>query len=368
MTVSSGATLEFADAIVSSGATFKAGSGSLVTVSGARVFAGADLTTLSASVLAGGTLEVLSGGAASATTVSSGGRVTVAGGGTASGGTVLAGGVLSGAGTLAGVLSDQGVVDAASVGTGAELNVLAGGVASAVKVGPGGEFAILAGGIASAATLAAGGTLIDNGSLVYAGATSFTLAGNLSGGGLLAEDGSGRLVLSGAATGFSGTAVISGGVIELADADGLGSAAVMFSGTKSVTLQLDAAAEPASGAKFADALVNFHATNDRLDVAGQSFVSGAKATVSGGVLTLQDGSYTAQFTLQGTVASKYVVGKDSTGGTIIHALAGSSPMAIIQAAAAFHAGAAGATSRDTASVIPGHPGLTTPHGATHRHL
>ena len=252
---------------------------------------------------------------------------------------------------LLGAVGDAGAADALTIASGATLNVLSGGAASAVKVASGGRLVIAAGATAATLGLAAGGALVDQGALTYSGAASATLAGALSGAGALIEDGPGRLAISGSTAGFTGSAVLSGGVIELAVAGGLGSGSVVFAAAKTATLQIDAAARPASGGTFAATLISFDSTLDRVDLAGLAFVSGAKATVKGDVLTLRDGTYTAAFTLGGTLASGYVVSNDGAGGTLIRARA-STAGAIVNAAAAFDPPRAVAAPHTPAPVAP----------------
>lgn len=331
---SSGATLELVGPVISSGSLRVGPVASAMTVSGVTLQAGAGLTTTAAVLGAGGKELVGSGGVASATVVSHGGAETVsagglaiatfvaggvetalsggvaentfvasggteivASGGVASGATVSAGGLLSGAGVFTGLVDDFGAVARLKAASGAILDIEAG--ATSLNVG-----------------IMSGATLIDDGTETFSGAGPFTLDGVLSGNGVLVEDGPGVLVQSASTTSFSGTAVISSGVLELATAGGLADAPVIFAGG-SATLQLQKAAAPKSGKTFAETLSNFSGTSLGLDLRQQAYVSGASATVSSGALTVHDGGYTAHFSLAGATASSFVVASDGHGGTLI---------------------------------------------------
>jgi len=152
--------------------------------------------------------------------------------------------------------------------------------------------------------------------VLIAGAQTFK--GSLSGSGALAASGTADLILSGPGSAFAGTAVISGGTIELAAAGAIGTGSVVFAaGTASETLRIDAADAPAPGGTFANVISNFSGSNDFIDLRGVAFVSGASATVSGGVLTLVDGGKTYNFTVSGSLGSVFPVTNDGHGGTLI---------------------------------------------------
>jgi len=173
--------------------------------------------------------------------------------------------------------------------------------------------------------------VIDDGEVRISGAA--TLAGTLSGSGAVIETGGGTLVISGSDAAFDGKAAISGGTIELATSGAIGSGYVEFvePSTGSAVLQIDAADAPAAGGTFADKIVNFSGANEDIDLASIAFVSGASATVSGGVLVLSDGGATYKFTLAGGIAGAYPVLSDGHGGTLIDPKA----LAFAQTAAAF---------------------------------
>ncbi len=194
------------------------------------------------------------------------------------------------------------------------MTISSGGLASKSVVSSGGSELVNSGGVASGVTLNAGGLLTDKGSVVIAGGSVF--AGTLAGYGALTETGGGSLVLSGDGTGFSGQAVISGGVIELASANALGTGKVLFAST-SGGLRIDAADAPAAGGTFANTISNFSGANDYIDLRSIAFVSGATASVSGSTLVLTDGGNTYKFKVAGSTAALYPVLSDGSGGTLI---------------------------------------------------
>ena len=285
-----------------------------VTVSGASVQSGAEVTTVSATVISGGREIVESGGTATLTTILSGGTEILLPGATANRAFVSAGGVLSGVGALRGAVKDSGRVSGMTVVSDARLFVTVGGEEIDTRV-------------------ARGGVLLDNGTAVYSGTAAYSLAGTLSGHGLLVQDGPGVLILNGVASGFTGSAVISGGTLELATGT-LGTAPVEFAGYSAV-LQIQKKVQPRAAQTFGEAVEDFGISGEAIDLAQQAFVSGATARLSGGVLILRDGGYAARFDLTGSTAASYVVTSDGHGGTLITASSGSTALA--QAAAAFTA-------------------------------
>lgn len=329
VTVSAGARLELVSAVIASGATLAEGAVTAsTTISGATLAVGATLLTSNAIVQSGGTATV-SRAEAYGTTVSSGGMERLLAGGVASGGAVLAGGLLSGAGQILGTVSDHGRVVGPAVGRGGELEVFAGATAADVAV-------------------VAGGTLMDEGSVTDSRAGTALLAGTLTGSGRLVKVGAGLLVQSGTATGFTGSAVISGGTLELAASSGLGTGSLSFAATTgSAKLELLSPDQPATSGTFASTLSNFSLALDALDLNERSYVSGATATVSGTTLTFKDGGYVARFKLGGTVATSYTVASDGVGGTTIKPGA-DNPAAMTQAIAAF------APNASTSAILQAH--------------
>jgi autotransporter passenger strand-loop-strand repeat protein len=245
--------------------------------------------------------------------------------------------------------------------------VSAGGVTSAATVSAGGVLTVNGVGRARQTVVGAGGVLVDNGVAAWSGAGTAKFAGVLSGKGQIVEAGPGTLVLSGVETAYTGQAVVSGGVIELATASGLGTGTFDFAATTAKkTLKLDAAAAPAAGGHFAATLIDFDSSSAAyVDLADVAFAAGATATLAGKTLTLHDGAYTATFTLSGHAASKYAVLSDGAGGTEIRAGIGSTvtPL-LVHAMAAFQPKAGAAASTSSAGRVSDVVGLVSP--ARHR--
>lgn len=268
--------------------------------------------------------------------------------GVVSGGAVEAGGVLQGGGGLSGTVTDLGLVSGVSIGSGGVLRVLSGGATRGVKVEFGGVLSDEAGGVVTGGAVEDGGLLsgqgavagalrvsgggrvedvsfakgasvVDDGVVAHGGAGSMTLAAALKGSGLLLQSGPGMLSVTGPTGSFKGEAEIDGGVLALTTSAGLGGAPIAFEAgsSGSAVLALAGAARPASNGAFASELVDFDGGNEALDLAKRAYVSGATATVSSGVLTLNDGAYTASFVLGGTSAASYAVSGDGQGGTLI---------------------------------------------------
>jgi len=281
------------------------GAGDLITVeSGA-----AAIDTLVVGTLA--LLSIESGGAASGTVVAGAGVLVF---GSAALTHVSAGG--------ADYVESGGFSHDDLVLSGGLESIVSGGTASAATVSSGGTLSLA--GLAVETTVASGGTLADNGVAVWSGGATATLAGALTGGGELIEDGPGTLVLGGQSGAFDGEAIIAGGALELAAASGLGSGSVEFETARTKrTLETAAADRPPGGGTFAATLTDFDATSTFIDLAGLAFVSGARASLSGDILTLRDGGYSAAFNLAGSAANKYSVLSDGAGGTEIRAAAGS---------------------------------------------
>jgi autotransporter passenger strand-loop-strand repeat protein/autotransporter-associated beta strand protein len=297
-------------------------------------------------VVSHGGFEIVRDGVASGAVVSSGGFEIVSNGGHTSG-TVLsyygAEFVSSGGRASATVVRgggdtvwDGGVASGTVVSDGGAEDVLSGGLALETVVSSGGSELVLASGVASGLSLLSGGELVDDGAVRVAAARTFR--GAVSGSGALAVLGNGDLVLSGAGSAFAGSAVINGGTVELATSGAIGTGSVVFgAGTASETLRIDAADAPAAGGTFANVISNFSGTHDYIDLRNIAYVSGASATVSGGVLTLSDGGKTYKFTVSGSSGSVFPVTGDGHGGTLIDPqVAG-----FAQAAAAFSPTAAG---------------------------
>jgi len=250
------------------------------------------------------------------------------------------------------LLSSGGVADETTVLSGGGEYVSSGSRDNHGVVSSGGVEAIYSGGTAGDLTLISGGVLVDNGQVRVAGAG--TLAGTLSGSGVIAELGGGDLLISGAGAAFAGQAVISGGTIELGTAGALGAGSVTFvePATGSAVLQIDAADAPAAGGTFANTISNFSGASEDIDLRSIAFVAGASATISGSTLVLTDGGKTYKFKVAGTTASLYPVLSDGHGGTLIDPKA----IAFAQTAAAF----APADAAKTALVSSTSPSGQTP--------
>jgi hypothetical protein len=246
------------------------------------------------------------------------------------------------------------IFDSGAVWTLAGANTLSSGqtLRGGAHVTLSGDLEVASGGaVVDVATLS-GATLTDNGTATFDEATR--LEGTLSGGGVVFERGAATLAQSGDASAFSGTVVISGGTVRLANATGFGTAEVRYDIASSI-LALNSPALPANGGTFAEILFNFDKTGEGLDLLGRAYVSGATATLSGHNLTLVDGHYSATFTLSGTstssYASSYLVTSDGTGGTLIEAQAATPLAAAMAHAMATFAGGheiAGGTSAHVA--------------------
>jgi autotransporter passenger strand-loop-strand repeat protein len=283
-------------------------------------------------VASGGQEVVSSGGAASGTTVLSGGGVYVRVSGeifdalVSNGGKtfISSGGIASGTTLLSGgseYISSGGVARGTDITSGGQGHIDSGGIASGTTVGSHGRETISSGGEVRGLSLSAGGVVVDDGEVRIAGAA--TLGGVLSGSGVLAQTAAGDLLLSGSDAAFTGLTVIEAGTVELATAGALGTGNVQFiePTTGSAVLQIDAADAPAAGGTFANTIDDFSGANEDIDLRSIAFVSGASASVSGGVLTLTDGGKTYKFNLAGTTAGAYPVLSDGHGGTLIDPVA-----------------------------------------------
>jgi autotransporter passenger strand-loop-strand repeat protein len=356
--------------------TGRAAGGRLLTQGRENVFSGGVASEMIVS--SGGTQYVLAAGSARGTLVNSGGYQIVSLGGVASGTTVVNGGrqyvysgAIASATTISGggkdavgtavhtgveyvfdsgattgtvvssggkeLISSGGVANATKVYGGGSEYIFAGGLADGINIASGGVDRIESGGLANATmiaadgretissggevrglTLSAGGVVTDDGEVRIAGAA--TLAGSLSGSGLLVQGAAGDLLLSGSDAAFSGLTVIEAGTVEAATAGALGTGNVQFVAptTGSSVLQIDAANAPAAGGTFANTLIDFSSAGEDIDLRSIAYVSGASATVSGGVLVLTDGGKTYKFDLAGTTAGTCRVLADGHGGTLIN--------------------------------------------------
>jgi autotransporter passenger strand-loop-strand repeat protein len=277
----------------------------------------------------GSLVQVVSGGSAVPTFVSADDVLTVASGSTVSGTRVYSKGArayISGLALNTVVAADgadlvvSGSANGVRVGYGGIFED--DGAATGVQISKGGSLILDSAQAATDVTVAAGASVeIDSGSIVYSAGQQL-FAGTLKGNGNLVKDGSGVLVMQAATTGFTGDIVLSAGDVALGR-EGEASQATITYETSNVgaTLRIWAVDRPISGSIFAPTLNNFDSKFDHVDLVGLAFVSGAKATVSKGVLTVTDGAYSAAFALSGAVASRYNVVGDGAGGTLIQAAA-----------------------------------------------
>jgi autotransporter passenger strand-loop-strand repeat protein len=277
----------------------------------------------------GSLMTVASGGTAVATVVNDEDRLTVATGGLVSGTRIESENAkadIYGSAVKTSVWADgadlvvSGSANGVRVGYGGIFED--DGAATGVQISKGGSLILDSAQAATDVTVAAGASVeIDSGSIVYSAGQQL-FAGTLKGNGNLVKDGSGVLVMQAATTGFTGDIVLSAGDVALGR-EGEASQATITYETSNVgaTLRIWAVDRPISGSIFAPTLNNFDSKFDHVDLVGLAFVSGAKATVSKGVLTVTDGAYSAAFALSGAVASRYNVVGDGAGGTLIQAAA-----------------------------------------------
>ena len=296
--------------------------------------AGSSSTALlnSATILGGGALVVGSGGVGSFTNIT-GGAVQLDSGAVLSSATMRGGTLVADPGSL---------ISGLAIYSGGVATIEDSSIASSVSV-VSGTLSVGAFGETVGLTVSSGGVFIDNG-LVRVG-TQFGqpshvgLAGQITGSGLLIEEGSGTVDVTGATSAFTGELVIAGGRVELATAAGAGGGSIAFDSfiTSASTLQIDAANKPATGATYGATLIDFNNSSEHLDLVGVAFTSGATAKAAKNVLTLNDGAYTAKFTLASSRAQYYVAASDGNGGTLIRASTAGSVMPLAQAAASFSA-------------------------------
>jgi T5SS/PEP-CTERM-associated repeat protein len=123
----------------------------------------------------------------------------------------------------------------------------------------------------------------------------------------------GDVVLSNAGDNYAGTEIFIG-TLAIAASGAASSGQIMFmtGGTAESVLQVDA------GVNFNNVIAQFY-TNNAIDLQGFAFGSGVNGSISGDVLTLNDGSSTTSLTLiDGTYTDKsFVFSEDHVGGTLI---------------------------------------------------
>ncbi len=133
------------------------------------------------------------------------------------------------------------------------------------------------------------------------------------------QNGSGTLTLTGV-NNYSGGTAIDTGTLEIGAGATAGSGAITFAGT-AAELQLDA-----TQTAFANTLVNVQA-GDKVDLAGLSYASGARSSLSGSTLTVTSGSSSEQLTLSSLQTNNVAVTSDGHGGTLLSFGAPATPSA-----------------------------------------
>ena len=290
----------FGDEYISGGQSVSAVIGS----NGHMVVSGLISSTASGS---GFTSVVLASGSAIDATVSAGGTVDVYLGGTTSG-TVL----LSGSGGFYGAASESVFTGGAASGTVVNSGTaqgLDGGTTVGTVVLAGGFQEILSGTALNDA-VSAGGTVYDAGIVAYTegdGVTS-TFAGTLTASGLLVQSGPGVLDLAGTLNGFTGSAVISGGTLEMASAGAAGSATVSFAANTTGDLRIDGMAG------LTNTISGFNA-GDFIDLTGLVFAGVGIPTVSGNTVTVTEGSLSESLVIARASFSSFTLRNDGAGGT-----------------------------------------------------
>ena len=121
---------------------------------------------------------------------------------------------------------------------------------------------------------------------------------------------------------FDGGVIITSGTLEVATAGGAGPASIVFDPQGgSETLQVDAAAMPANGGIFSNALNDFSAAPTQyIDLAGLTFSSAmTSATEQDGTLQVTNGASSIGFTLGGDDSPTFNTFDDGRGGTLVTA-------------------------------------------------
>ena len=253
--------------------------------------------SISATVGSGGTLSVL-GGTATGTAVS-GGTLSVSAGGTAFG-TILAGGsekIFGGSAT--GTTVSSGAEQLLGTGSSRDTVVLSGGYQ-----------ALFNGTVAVNDTVSSGGTVSSLGELAFTEAAGITdsFTGRLLGSGALVQSGPGTLALTGTLAAFTGTAVISGGTLELTSAGAAGSSTIAFASGTGGTLQIDGTTGPAN-------TISGFSPGDVIDLASLGFTGTTAPTVSGNTVTVTEGSLTETLQIASAGYGLFRLYPDAMGGT-----------------------------------------------------
>jgi autotransporter-associated beta strand protein/autotransporter passenger strand-loop-strand repeat protein len=318
LTISAGglasATVIVGSATVSSGGTLSGG-----TISGSATLDGGAAT--GAQVASGGQLSVngqislpsmsvTQPGTASQITVSAGGEIFVNQGGVTSGTVLLAPPASASFEFTAENVNFGGAASGTVLNSGTQQNV-SGGQVSGSEISNGATQSLGGAAVALNDTVLSGGTVDDGATLLFteAAGVSSSLAGTLSGSGLLVQSGPGTLVVSADAAGFTGRTVISGGTLVLASAGAAGTAGIAFAGA--ATLVVDGAGAPAN---TISALYDI----DRIDLAGLPFSGTSSATVTGNAVTVTEGAVIETLTIaSASNDGSFTAASDGAGGTVL---------------------------------------------------
>jgi autotransporter passenger strand-loop-strand repeat protein len=289
----------------------------------------------------------MQGGAASQTTVSSGGQAIVSSGGVDTRATVSTGGVE--------IVALGGLASLTAVSSGGVLRVSSGGMTSGAVVVGGGAETVLAGGLARGTTLF-GGTEFDYGvaraTIVLSGSHERVLNHGVASASIVDSGGIEAVSSGGVAVGAKlsgGTLVISAGGAASGGVS-IGAGKLVMSGTMAAG-QVVKFAGPTGVLELAN-LGGFHAKISGLATSGQKieldgFQFGAGETVSlaqagtSGTLTVHAGAKSASLVLIGSYATgDFTLKADGHGGTYVSDPPG--PAARLVGAAAGLGGRAGA--------------------------
>ena len=300
-------------------------SGTVVQNGGRQTVYGVAVAT---TIQGGGVSVVNFNGVTTGTVIDSGGLAVVEGFGSASNTTVDAGGTivllpqaldpgfnaLAGADVVSGgvvvlspdglpVVISSGVVPGVVVGSGAGEYVWSGGSAAASLIGSGASQAVYAGGVASDTAVASGGQQnvfasgATSGTTLSSGAIATVWIGGTTHGDVVGAGGE-EDVASGGVASFATAA--SGGILAI-EPDGSAYGTLIASGGKEII-------DPGAVASLTTIAVG-----GSIELYGLVF-SGGQPVLSGGVLTVTEGSGTDQITLSGSYPGAVFTAAADTGG------------------------------------------------------
>ncbi len=280
-----------------------------------------DLDVAETTTVAGGLFEVAQGGVASATTLQSGGTETVDFGSTDSGASIGA----YASQTLLPEVQNASGQETAPGGLGIGVTVMSlgtqqvdqGATAQLTTVQSGGLQIVEAGGDSVDTVVEAGGTISIGGGLVDDEAGTVDEDGVITGAGNVRQIGTGDLVLGGANS-YTGGTTIDAGTLELGGPDAAGTGSITFGNVADPTVIYDAAATPANGGTFTNAVVNL-GPGDNLDLLGLAYVPGlTSATLSGGTLSIGTLLDSVNVMLVDPLDSTYYAHDDGTGHVLVN--------------------------------------------------